>query len=105
MALPAHVKPMLATLARELPVRPDDWTFEFKWDGIRAIAFWDGKALRLETRNLRDVTRSWPELEALGPALGDRTVILDGEIAALDEAGTVAALRAASSRLATCIRS
>jgi bifunctional non-homologous end joining protein LigD len=87
VALPAHIKPMLATLARELPRNEDDWTFEFKWDGIRAIAFWDGSALKLETRNLRDVTRSWPELEALGPALGDRTVILDGEICALDEHG------------------
>jgi bifunctional non-homologous end joining protein LigD len=85
--LPSHVKPMLATLARELPRNEDDWTFEFKWDGIRAIAFWDGTALRFETRNLRDVTRSWPELEALGAALGDTPAILDGEIAALDDAG------------------
>jgi bifunctional non-homologous end joining protein LigD len=78
---------MLATLAKGLPADEDDWTFEFKWDGIRAIAFWDGSSLRFETRNLRDVTRSWPELEALGPALGNRPVILDGEIAALDDAG------------------
>ena len=85
--MPAHVKPMLATLAKSLPVDEDLWTFEFKWDGIRAIAFWDGERLKLETRNLRDVTVSWPELEALGPALGSRTVILDGEIAALDEQG------------------
>jgi bifunctional non-homologous end joining protein LigD len=78
---------MLATLARALPRDEDDWTFEFKWDGIRAIAFWDGTALRFETRNLRDVTRSWPELEGLGRALGDTPCILDGEIAALDDAG------------------
>lgn len=85
--MPEHVKPMLATLARGLPANEDDWTFEFKWDGIRAIALWDGARLRFETRNLRDVTHSWPELEGLGPALGDRPVILDGEIAALDDAG------------------
>lgn len=88
MALPAHIKPMLATLARALPPEGDAWTYEFKWDGIRAIAFWDGAALRFETRNLRDVTRSWPELEAMGEALGpDRTVVLDGEICALDDSG------------------
>ena len=87
MALPAHVKPMLATLAKDLPADQDDWTFEFKWDGIRAIAFWDGTKLKLETRNLRDVTVSWPELEGLGAALGKRTVILDGEIAAMDDRG------------------
>jgi bifunctional non-homologous end joining protein LigD len=87
MALPAHVQPMLATLARELPADEDAWTYEFKWDGIRAIALWDGSRLRLETRNLRDVTHSWPELDGLGAALGNRPVILDGEIAALDEVG------------------
>ena len=87
MSLPAHIQPMLATLARALPANEDDWTFEFKWDGIRAIAFWDGARLRLETRNLRDVTVSWPELQGLGAALGNRAVILDGEIAALDGEG------------------
>lgn len=85
MALPAHVKPMLATLAKGLPADQERWTFEFKWDGIRAIALWDGTKLRLETRNLRDVTHAWPELEALGEALGDRAVILDGEIVAFDD--------------------
>jgi bifunctional non-homologous end joining protein LigD len=85
--MPAHVKPMLATLAKALPKDEELWTFEFKWDGIRAIAFWDGRNLKLETRNLRDVTVSWPELDALGPALGKRAVILDGEIAALDDHG------------------
>jgi bifunctional non-homologous end joining protein LigD len=85
--MPAHVKPMLATLSKALPHDEDLWTFEFKWDGIRAIAFWDGSRLKFETRNLRDVTVSWPELEALGPALGTRPIILDGEIAALDDNG------------------
>jgi bifunctional non-homologous end joining protein LigD len=88
VTLPAHVAPMLATLSKAgIPTNEDDWTFEFKWDGIRAICFWDGSRIRFETRNLRDVTRSWPELEALGAALGDRPAILDGEIAALDDAG------------------
>lgn len=85
--MPAHVKPMLATLTKALPTDEEPWTFEFKWDGIRSIAFWDGARLKLETRNRRDVTVSWPELEALGPALGDHHVILDGEIAALDDTG------------------
>ena len=86
-SLPAHVKPMLATLAKDLPANQDDWTFEFKWDGIRAIALWDGSALRFETRNLRNVTVSWPELQGLGAALGKRAVVLDGEIAAMDDRG------------------
>ena len=87
MAFPSHVQPMLATLAKGLPAEQDAWTFEFKWDGIRAIALWDGSRLRFETRNLRDVTVSWPELDALAAALGPKPVILDGEIAALDDGG------------------
>lgn len=86
MALPAHLKPMLAT-AGALPRDQDAWAFELKWDGIRAVAYWNRTKLVLESRNLRDITRSWPELHGLGEALGDHDVILDGEIVALDDRG------------------
>ena len=86
MALPTHIKPMLAT-AGDLPREQDAYAFELKWDGIRAIAYWNGKKLTLESRNLRDITASWPELQSLGAAIGDRQMILDGEIVALDDKG------------------
>lgn len=75
---------MLATLA---PLPPDgrNWSFEYKWDGVRALARWDGKSLRLLTRNLLDATDRYPELHALGPALGKTPAILDGEIVSLDD--------------------
>lgn len=76
---------MLAIAGRELPHDPERWTFEPKWDGIRIIALWDGSTLRLETRNLRDVTASWPELADLGRATGPVKWVLDGEIVAFDE--------------------
>jgi bifunctional non-homologous end joining protein LigD len=85
MALPEHVRPMLAT-AGTLPRSEDAWSFELKWDGVRAISYWDGSTLRLESRNLRDITVSYPELQALGPALPE-PIVLDGEIVALDERG------------------
>jgi bifunctional non-homologous end joining protein LigD len=87
MNWPAHVSPMLATLGRDLPADQEPWTFEIKWDGIRAIAFCDGDTVRFESRNLRDITVSWPELTGLANAAGDRRVILDGEIVALDDRG------------------
>jgi bifunctional non-homologous end joining protein LigD len=86
MALPAHIKPMLAT-AGVLPRDQDAYAFEMKWDGIRAVTYWNGKTLTLESRNLRDITRSWPELRGIGDALGDTSVILDGEIVSLDSRG------------------
>ena len=45
-------------------------------------------ALRIESRNLNDVSSRYPELRALGPQLGSREAILDGEIVAFDEQGT-----------------
>jgi bifunctional non-homologous end joining protein LigD len=77
---------MLATTG-PLPREQDRYAFELKWDGIRAVLHWDGAELRLETRNLRDVTVAYPELQALGPALGHRPAVLDGEIVAIDDQG------------------
>ncbi|MGI9119764.1 MAG: non-homologous end-joining DNA ligase [Acidimicrobiales bacterium] len=77
---------MLAT-AGPLPPDQGRYTFEFKWDGIRAVVHWDGTNLRLETRNLRDVTVAYPELQGMVAALGPRPAVLDGEIVALDGHG------------------
>lgn len=77
---------MLALLS-DLPPDEENWAFEYKWDGVRAISYWDGRALRIESRNLLDITRRYPELADLGPALGRGSAIVDGEIVALDAAG------------------
>ncbi len=84
--MPAHVLPMLAKLA-PLPARESDYAFEYKWDGVRAICHYDGETLRLESRNLRDITARYPEIQPLGEALRGRPAILDGEIVALDKRG------------------
>jgi bifunctional non-homologous end joining protein LigD len=85
--------PMLATLgsAAALPA-VDDWTYEMKWDGIRALAYVESApatpAVRLVTRNGNDVTAVYPELvDALPAAVRARSAVLDGEIVALDRAG------------------
>jgi bifunctional non-homologous end joining protein LigD len=86
MSMPSHLKPMLAT-AGALPRDQDAWAFELKWDGIRAISYWNGRSLVLESRNLRDITRSWPELHGFGSVLPSTEIVLDGEIVALDDRG------------------
>ena len=85
--MPDLVEPMQAQLADGIPPDEDRYGFEFKWDGIRAACYWDGRAVRLQTRNRKDVTVRYPELHPLGAALGRRPAILDGEIVALDERG------------------
>ena len=84
--MPAHVSPMLAVLAG-LPADQSRYGFEYKWDGVRALVFVDGSEARVETRNLLDVTGSYPELTGLAGVLGGRSAILDGEVVALDERG------------------
>jgi bifunctional non-homologous end joining protein LigD len=84
-AMPQSIAPMLGITA-PLPRRSQGWAVEFKWDDGRAITYWDGRSLRIESRTLADVTFRYPELHDLGNRL-DADAILDGEIIALDERG------------------
>jgi len=84
--MPDHVKPMLARPG-SLPPRDDGWAYEIKWDGVRAIAYSTPGELRLESRNLKEITGSYPELGRLNRALSSHAAILDGEIVAFDEQG------------------
>jgi bifunctional non-homologous end joining protein LigD len=76
---------MLATAAGEIPADARRYNFEWKWDGVRALAFIERGRLRLESRNLRDITVSYPELQGLAAAVSSDGVILDGEIVALGD--------------------
>lgn len=78
---------MLATLTHKLPEDAANWSTEFKWDGVRAISYWNGATLDIRSRNDLPITHRYPELHALAKVLGKRTVILDGEIIAVDEKG------------------
>ncbi|MEV0679319.1 non-homologous end-joining DNA ligase [Actinosynnema sp. NPDC050436] len=80
--LPEAVAPMLATAAAGLPARSGEYAFEFKWDGVRVAARVEGGRVRLVSRSGADVTAVYPELQALGGALGSTQVLLDGEVVA-----------------------
>jgi bifunctional non-homologous end joining protein LigD len=84
--MPDHLVPMLASAA-QLPSHEEEWAFEIKWDGVRAITYWRPHEMRIESRNLNDVSTRYPELRALGPQLGSREAVLDGEIVSFDEDG------------------
>jgi bifunctional non-homologous end joining protein LigD len=87
--MPQHVVPMLAKLST-LPPDDERWGYEIKWDGVRAVAYVPGgpdAGIRLESRNLNDLTRRYPEAAAIGQALGGRSAVLDGEVVAFDESG------------------
>jgi bifunctional non-homologous end joining protein LigD len=84
--MPAHIEPMLAKRGK-MPADPSAWAFEYKWDGMRALAYWQAGRFCLESRNLRDVTARYPDLVPEPDEMPDTGVILDGEIVALDEGG------------------
>jgi bifunctional non-homologous end joining protein LigD len=84
--MPKDIQPMLATLS-EKPFDNDDWLFELKLDGIRAIVVKDGPKLDMWTRNAKSMTNRFPILAEAVDALPADSVILDGEIVALDEKG------------------
>ena len=84
--MPAALEPMLATLIEKAP-RGEEWLYEIKWDGIRAIAFLDSEEVRITSRSGLRCERQYPELAVLPHQIAARTAILDGEIAVLDEKG------------------
>jgi bifunctional non-homologous end joining protein LigD len=84
--MPDAIEPMLATLAGR-PPKGEDWLFEVKWDGVRAIAFIDGEELRLQSRNGLRCERQYPELAVIPHHIAALQAVLDGEIAVLDAKG------------------
>ena len=84
--MPEGIVPMLAR-AGELPEPDRGWAYEIKWDGVRALAYCRPGELRLESRNLIEITDKYPELAELSRALGSHSAILDGEIVAFDGDG------------------
>jgi bifunctional non-homologous end joining protein LigD len=82
--MPERIIPMMARPSTALPRDQREWSFEVKWDGVRAIAYVQPGRLRLESRNLNDITDAYPEVRGLIGALGMHEAVLDGEIVAFD---------------------
>jgi ATP-dependent DNA ligase len=83
VALPLKppVKPQLALSRKTLP-EGEEWGYEPKYDGFRAIAFVDSGDVFLQSRTGRPLLRYFPELEFPGGRY-----VLDGELVILDSDG------------------
>ena len=79
------IHPMLAREADQ-PFDSEDWIFEVKWDGYRAICEINKSQISLYSRNGNSFNFRYPviveELRKL-----NRKMVLDGEIVVLDDAG------------------
>jgi ATP-dependent DNA ligase len=79
MKAPNPIEPMLAKLTDELPAG-EEWLYEPKWDGFRAIVFRGADDVFIQSRDLRPLDRYFPELhEALLERL-PKNCVIDGEI-------------------------
>lgn len=80
------LEPMYATIGTDAPAG-SGWSFEPKYDGMRALAFIGASRVRLMTRNGKDKAKQFPEVAAalgiLGQRLGRRCIV-DGEVVALE---------------------
>jgi len=70
---------MLARRVGELPTG-DEWIFEPKWDGFRALIFRDGDEVFIQSRDEKPLARYYPELLSPLEAQLPRRCVLDGEI-------------------------
>jgi bifunctional non-homologous end joining protein LigD len=82
--VPFRVRPMLATLV-DAPVDRPGWIAEEKYDGIRLIAYKEGRAVSLITRNDIDRAADFPGVTAAIARLPAPTLVLDGEVVIFDE--------------------
>lgn len=85
--MPVLKSVMLATTIDE-PFDDDEWLFEIKWDGYRAICTIDAKGtLTLKSRNGTDFLKQFPDMENLVDAFKSIPIMVDGEIVSLDDKG------------------
>ena len=88
--MPQRIRPMLARpVAR--PFDDPGWSFEPKWDGVRAIALVRREGpqqhVLLQSRSLNPMNDQYPEVVEALYAAGLPDAVLDGEIVALDSTG------------------
>ncbi|MGZ4194537.1 MAG: ATP-dependent DNA ligase [Solirubrobacteraceae bacterium] len=76
MSLPLKppIEPQLARSGKELPLG-EQWAYEPKFDGFRAIAFVDGEAFTIQSRGGKSLERYFPELH-----FPPGRYVVDGEI-------------------------
>ncbi|MGE5520620.1 MAG: non-homologous end-joining DNA ligase, partial [Candidatus Dadabacteria bacterium] len=84
-AMPGKLVPEMATLVDQ-PFDDNNWLFEIKWDGYRAVALCSGTDVQLYSRNLQSFTNKYsPVTNALKNL--KLNAVLDGEIVAVNEQG------------------
>jgi len=80
------IEPMLADTKNEVPTG-SEYVYEVKWDGIRALISLDEGKLTIRSRNQRDITHIFPELNIPEKSLRATCGLFDAEIVCLEADG------------------
>jgi ATP-dependent DNA ligase len=83
LPLAPPIKPQLALTRKELP-RGEEWAYEQKLDGFRAIVFVDGADSYIQSRGGKALSRYFPEL-----SFPPGRYVLDGELVIRDADGQI----------------
>jgi bifunctional non-homologous end joining protein LigD len=78
---------MAAQVVKKLP-EGDEWIYELKFDGYRALIIKDKQLIELRSRKNKDLTGMYPGIAAAGLRLNADQAVVDGEIVALDAQGS-----------------
>src|SRR5688572_2912061 len=84
---PAFVTPMAAQVVKRLP-EGDEWIYELKFDGYRALIIKDKQRVELRSRKNNDLTGMYRGIAEAGLRLKADQAVVDGEIVALDSQGS-----------------
>jgi bifunctional non-homologous end joining protein LigD len=85
--LPVGLRPMTATPGALPPGGRRRWGYELAWAGNRVLIAVEGGRIRVTDSNGAEINAAYPELRGIGPALGSRVCLLDGEVVALGKDG------------------
>jgi bifunctional non-homologous end joining protein LigD len=85
-AIPEFREPMKALLVETLP-RGENWSYELKFDGIRALGIKRKGNVELVSRTGKNLTTKYPQVADALKQLAAREFLLDGEVVALDPEG------------------
>jgi ATP-dependent DNA ligase len=83
LPLSPPIKPQLALTRKQLPVG-EEWAYEPKLDGFRAIVFVDGEDSYIQSRGGKELARYFPEL-----SFAPGRWVLDGELVIRDADGVL----------------
>lgn len=84
MFLKKNIKPMLLEETEKI-FNDKNYIYELKFDGYRALIYATKDKITIKSRNNIDITKNYPELEAIKNIVGNNKVIFDGEIIFIDK--------------------